>query len=415
MTGWARALVTGVALWALGPFAAAACVAERPVLAPDLNICAGSARLRIAAAGDVLLHSPLQRSGYAADTGPGALWAAAAPVFRAADIAYVNLEGPVAPGVTRARRVVTDPGQRFDNVVYTSYPMFNYHPSVIDGLKRAGIDIVSTANNHSMDRGSIGADATIDALVARNLPFMGTIRRDAARAFVTYLPSAMGRTAWIACSYSTNGLADPGRQVLMCYDDREELLDLVAGEAARLDVAAVIVTPHWGNEYSHAANARQQDLGRALIAAGAAAVIGTHAHVVQPWEVVTTETGRKGLIVYGTGNFVSGQLNLPRRSSIMAWVEMCRAAPTGDLARDLSAGLVVSNAVWVPLWMEWGAQGPRLEISPSDAGGLRGSALALSRRVLPAEREWIGAADAAACKTPDAPIAEPGGIEFAQQ
>lgn len=418
MRGWSAGLVLALAGLVTGSsVVAGACTARAPELPAQINACAGAPRLRIAAAGDVLLHSPLQRSGYAAAEGPAALWAAAAPIFRAADIAYVNLEGPVAPGVTRSRRLVGDPGQLFDNVVYTSYPMFNYHPSVIDGLKEAGIDIVSTANNHSMDRGSVGADTTIDMLAARRMPFTGTIKRDSARNFVAHMPSALGRTAWIACSYSTNGLADPGRQVLMCYDDRDELLSIVAAQAARLDVAAVIVTPHWGYEYNHAANARQKDLGRALIAAGATAVIGTHAHVVQPWEVVTTENGRRGLVVYGTGNFVSGQRNLPRRSSILAWIEMCRPMPSGDLARDLSAGLVVSNAAWVPLWMEWGGQGPRLQISPSGATGLRGSALALTRRILPAAQEWRGAAEAAACAASSPAASEPffEGVEIALQ
>lgn len=413
MTAWAG-LWAAVWILAAGPVHAA-CIAEKPRLAQPINACAGGQRVSIAAAGDVLLHSPLQRSGYAAAGGPGVLWAAAAPIFHAADIAYVNLEGPVAPGVTRSRRLIGDPGQTFDNLVYTSYPMFNYHPSVIDGLKAAGIDIVSTANNHSLDRGSIGADATIDALLARGMPFMGTIKRDAPRAFVTYLPSALGRTAWIACSYSTNGLADPGRQVLMCYEDRAEVLALVAAEAARLDVAAVIVTPHWGDEYNHAANTRQKDLGRALIAAGATAVIGTHAHVVQPWEVVTTENGQAGLIIYGTGNFVSGQVSIPRRSSILAWVELCRPMPTGDLARDLSSGLVVAGAVWAPLWMDR-AQGPRLQVTPGDAGGERAAALRLTRRVLPTDMEWTGAAEAAACDAPDALVAVPsGGLDIALQ
>jgi poly-gamma-glutamate capsule biosynthesis protein CapA/YwtB (metallophosphatase superfamily) len=59
---------------------------------------------------------------------------------------------------------VTDPGRVFDRNVYSSYPRFNYHASLLDDLIRSGVDVVSTANNHALDRESTGVDATIAAL-----------------------------------------------------------------------------------------------------------------------------------------------------------------------------------------------------------------------------------------------------------
>ena len=140
----------------------------RPVieyLQPVANTCLGSARVRIAAVGDVLLHRPLQRRGYSGD-GFGGIWAAVATYFKAADIAYANLEGPVAAGITRGHNQITDPGPVFDDRVYSSFPLFNYHASVITALKVAGITLVSTANNHALDRGPIGVDKTIAAGLA---------------------------------------------------------------------------------------------------------------------------------------------------------------------------------------------------------------------------------------------------------
>lgn len=337
-----------------------------PVAAP-LNACLGTARVRIAAVGDVLLHRPLQRRGYSDAQGFYSIWEDVAPLFHAADLAYANLEGPVAPGTTRAGNNTTDPGPVFDDRVYSSFPMFNYHPRVIDDLQRAGIDIVSTANNHTMDRGPLGADRTIDQLRAAKLPFTGSVKRGEIRAFTAVTSSALGPIAWIACSYSTNGLPDPSRQVLMCFEDREELLRLVTQTAKRSDISAVIVTPHWGYEYNHSANARQKRLAAELIAAGASTVIGTHPHVVQPWEALPGPFGAQGLVIYSTGNFVSGQTSLARRTGALAWLELCQPRPHGSLAEALSAKLVVGESGWVPLRMIRDTGGPRLKVG-ADAG-----------------------------------------------
>lgn len=362
-------------------------LAPRPVVTP-LNQCMGAGRTSIAAVGDVLLHGRLQREGYAHDQGFNALWGVVDPVFKAADISYANLEGPVAAGRTRGFRASPDPGARFDNRVYTSYPMFNYHTTVLDSLKASDIDIVSTANNHAMDRGSVGRDLTDAALRARGMVYTGSIDAGAPRDFVAYTPSKMGRIAWIACSFSTNGVPDPKRQVLLCFADQEELLSVVRELAKRNDIAAIFVTPHWGIEYSAKPNQRQKALARALAGAGATAIVGTHPHVLQPWEVLPNAGGGQSLAIYSTGNFVSGQRKTARRSSILAWIELCTPRASGDLARDIGAKLVVDQATWLPLWMDYTAQGVRLTMNHLGRTGQAAAALNAARRLLPAPALW---------------------------
>ncbi len=362
------------------------CRAEIKHIAPPISACVGSARVKLAAVGDVLLHRPLQRRGYSAKDGFQGLWRAAAPIFRAADIAYANLEGPVAPGVTRGFNLTADPGPVFDNRVYSSYPMFNYHPRVIGDLKAMGITLVSTANNHAMDRGSRGADLTIKALKSHKLPFMGTIPAGGPREFITFTKTRLGPIAWIACSFSTNGIPDPNRQVLHCYTDRAELLGLISRAAARSDIAGVIVTPHWGYEYHHSPNANQKRLAHEMVAAGATAVIGTHPHVVQPWEFPKRPDGSQSLIIYSTGNFVSGQVRLPRRTGALAWIELCRPPPSRDLASAVKSRLAVAQAGWVPVLMVRTAAGPELRLTSPRSEGLGAQAYKLLKRYLPENR-----------------------------
>lgn len=385
---------------ALLPAAALACPPALEMPDPTLNACTGPERVRIALVGDVLLHARLQRRGYA--EGFGALWAAATPFLQSADIAVANFEGAAAPGLARGGRAVGDPGLVFDDVVHTSYPLFNYHPIVIDDLRASGVRLVSFANNHALDRGPRGADATLDEFDARGMAQTGVIRAGQPRDFVARLETPLGRVAFIGCSYSTNGIRDPHRQVLMCFENRAELLAAVQAESRRPGIAAVIALPHWGTEYSHQPEARQRALGEDLIAAGAAAVVGTHPHVVQPWDIVARPGGGQGLVVHSTGNFVSGQVTLPRQTGILAALELCRSPLPPALAEGDPGGgwaaprLAVAGAGWVPLLMRRPAAGPELTIPEPGAAGESGAAHALVERHIPgrAARRSCGTAPA---------------------
>lgn len=375
-------LSAAVWLYALPAFALCRAVVE-PV-GQGLNACQGSETVTIAAVGDVLLHRSLQRRGYGDPDGFRGIWRAVEPLLARVDIAYANLEGPVAPGVSRGGRTVTDPGPIFDDRIYSSFPLFNYHPVIPEALRVSGFDIVSTANNHALDRGSLGADLTVAALEAAGLAHAGTIRAGAAREFVAQVPTRLGRIAWIACTYSNNGLPDPYRQVLHCYDDRDELLALIAAQAGRPDVAAVIVAPHWGHEYQHHPNANQRELAAEMVRAGATAVIGTHPHVIQPWDHALAPDGSRSLVIYSTGNFVSGQVTLARRTGALAMLQLCRQPPPRDLAAAMRAPLVVARAGWVALVMTRTAQGPKLVVAGEGSRGMAARARKLAARYLPA-------------------------------
>ncbi len=316
-------------------------------------------QVTIAAVGDVLLHAPLQRQASVRPEGFQALWSQVTPLLQQADIAYANLEGPVAAGLTRGGRSVADPGTRFDNVVYTSYPMFNYPSQLLSDLRVSGVDVVSTANNHALDRGAEGVRRTIAALKQSGLAFTGTRlgAEDPAQWFA--LTQSKGfHIAWLACSFSTNGIPDTQGQVLDCYKDKALMLATVTALAQQSEVSAVIVTPHWGIEYMEKPQPQERALGKALLDAGATAVVGAHPHVPQPWEKHTTPDGREGLIIYSLGNFVSGQFHrLYTRASLLAWLTL-EGVPGEKLH--------LASARYIPLEMQWTGVGP--EVRPVQDG-----------------------------------------------
>ncbi len=287
--------------------------------------CESTQSINIAAVGDLLFHQPLQEKAYQMG-GFKHLWPKATPYLQLADITYGNLEGPAAYGVNESGKDVADPGLVFDDIVYTAYPQFNYNPIIAFDLVDSGFDIVSTANNHSLDRSSLGILRTIEALDNAGLPFTGTKRQDGSEESWHHITSTAGfNVAWVACTYDTNGIKDKKKQVLFCFKDREELLELVHNLAMDTQIDAVIVTPHWGEELSLEPNKQQVRLGRELLEAGALAVLGSHPHVLQPWEKYLTKDGRETFIIYSMGNFVAGQEpTVKKRTGMILYLGLSR-------------------------------------------------------------------------------------------
>ncbi len=339
--------------------------------------CSAGDRLTVAAVGDLLFHKKLQAQAYSKNSSFKRFFTPVLKVLKGADLTYGNLEGPAARGVGPNGRAVKDPGKRL-GVVYGA-PLkslaFNYHPSVVADLKESGFDVLSTANNHSMDRGALGADRTVDTLRKAGLPFTGSRKRSDAPGPWHVITKAKGFTvAWLGCTYSTNGIPDPKNQILHCYKQKGEILSEIKALRADSEMDAIFLTPHWGVENRHKPGARQKDLARAAIEAGATAVFGAHPHVLQPWEKVVAADEREGLVVYSAGNFISNQRQTAERAGIIAVVELVR--PVGGKARLAAAG-------YIPTWVQIDAKGHRVSFNTSSKGRT-GEALARTLGLLPA-------------------------------
>jgi len=148
-------------------------------------------------------------------------------------------------------------------------------------LLDAGFDLVSVANNHTLDLSSEGYFEMLGRLESAGLPHFGTTLADAFREPFLVRDVSGVRVAFV-------GHVDRGK---------ERSLADVARARSKADVVLVFV--HWGNEYALMPNRYQRTTSRELIDAGASAVIAAHAHVVQPAEVYQGQ-----LIAHGLGNFV---------------------------------------------------------------------------------------------------------------
>jgi hypothetical protein len=253
----------------------------------------------LAATGDTFLHENIQAVGEA--QGYDVLFDAVRPFLQAADLAYTNFDGAMLEGAG-----------------YTGYPNFNFNPALAPALKNAGIDVVSTANNHILDRGSEGLDATLRVLEANGILQHGAVP-STAEARSPYLAIPLERDGvtitlgFISATWGTNGIPDPFNQVNLLYQSneygrqggvRQEILDAVALAAAETDL--VVVAAHWGFEYQFYPDASQVDAARALAAAGADVILGAQSHTLQPVDLLDVG-GRKALVIYSLANFLASQ------------------------------------------------------------------------------------------------------------
>lgn len=224
--------------------------ATQPKRGPQMATiaCNAERRILVGGVGDVLLHDRLQRQAIKQKDKHRTAWKEMEPWIQSVDIAYANLEGPVAEGMNLKNKELADPGFVFDDEIYSGFPRFNYHPQIIQDLVSAGFDVVSTANNHAMDRGPRGVDKTVEALKKYNLPQAGARLGSSKDEFYTVIEKKNFRVAFVACAHSLNGFKDPNDQILKCYDNEAALLALVKKLSEDPKIHAVIVTPHWGDE-----------------------------------------------------------------------------------------------------------------------------------------------------------------------
>ncbi|MBS4217623.1 CapA family protein [Bacillus sp. FJAT-49711] len=189
----------------------------------------------------------------------------------------------------------------------TSYPSFNSPHEVVDALMNAGVDMVTTANNHSLDKGERGIISAIDYYEKKKLPYTGTYKSPEDKANMRVMTVNGIRIAVLSYATHFNGIPIPqGKEYLVNQLDPK----LVAADInkAKTKSDLVLLALHWGDEYIRQPNQIQKDQAAEFMDAGADIILGHHPHVLQPMEWVKKPDGKKGLIVYSLGNFLSGQI-----------------------------------------------------------------------------------------------------------
>ena len=264
-----------------------------PVISSSVQGSDEYKQVTLLAVGDNLIHIEVVQSGkqedgtYSFDH----LYDEIKDEIMAADIAVINQE--------------TILGGKALN--YSGYPAFNSPTEIGDSLVEAGFDVMLHATNHTMDKGLKGVNNTFEHWdTYPDITILGINKTEEDRSKIPIVEMNGIKIAMLNYTYGLNGYKVPnGMPYLVNMLDRKEMKKDI--KKAREEADFVIVYPHWGTEYVYKPIESQKDLVNFYYELGVDLIIGSHPHVLQPVEWITSASEHKMLVYYSLGNFLSYQ------------------------------------------------------------------------------------------------------------
>ncbi|MDD4677943.1 MAG: CapA family protein [Tissierellia bacterium] len=306
--------------------------------------------VRIRATGDIMFH-PSQLDGaydYTTDTYDFEnSFKAIRDIIREADISIANFEGTTAGNEIYA---------------YQGYPLFNAPDEALDAIKNAGFDILSTANNHSLDTRKAGIIRTIEQIKARGMEPIGTFKeKPETRVLIKDVKGI--KFAFLSYTEMVNGL-----ESVLAPEDLDAMVNIIDETKMKEDIAyakdnnadVIIAFLHWGDEYSRVQAQRQEILADMLFRSGVDIILGSHPHVIQPTQTLDYD-GKTKFVAYSMGNFISNQrvetlvpygltehVSKYTEDGIIIDIEIEKKGSTKEVS--------IENINYIPLWVYKGVK-----------------------------------------------------------
>ncbi|WP_419741966.1 CapA family protein [Paraclostridium dentum] len=306
--------------------------------------------ITISAIGDIMAHDDQLKAQFDKDNNTYSFnnnFKYVKPYISNSDLAIANLETTLAGPKAK----------------YSSFPKFNSPDELADAIKDSGVDIVSTINNHTYDRGSDGVYRTLDVLNSKDLEHVGTQKNDEDENFLIKDVDGvkLGITAYsygqvYGSTTALNGLNIDyndlnnlnifnSSYVDIAFNEIKDTLDVMNNKESDLQVVIL----HWGDEYTRQPNEFQKELAKKLCDYGVDIIIGSHPHMVQPIEMIKSdENDNETLVIYSLGNFLSNQRNeiLNKKyteDGVIANIGINKNLNTGETK--------ISNVEYIPTWV----------------------------------------------------------------
>lgn len=239
------------------------------------------------------------------------------------------------------------------DVGYSNYPRFNTPEQLAYNLKDLGIDVVSTANNHCMDKNYKGLVSTLNYLDDAGISHTGTNATAEAQNEILIKEVNEIKIAFLSFTYGTNGITVPSSKsfAVNLIDENFILQQISLAKAQNPDLICMCM--HWGLENQTTQNSNQEQLANMLFENGVDIILGCHPHVLQPMEkkTLSLEDGstKDCFVIYSLGNFMSGQTQKNTRNSIILNMSFTKNGETGKITID--------TVNYVPIYMYKSASG----------------------------------------------------------
>ena len=221
------------------------------------------------------------------------------PIIQSYDLAFYNQES-ILGGV---------------ELGLSSYPRFNAPKEVGDAFLDLGFNLVSLANNHTLDKGKEGIYSSLDYWRNKeNIMTAGSYSSEENRITPNIMEKNGITYALLAYTTTTNGLNTFKDEpyLITVYDEELVKADI---ERLRDKVDLLMVSMHWGEEYTHNPTEEQKIIAEYLASLNVDIIIGHHPHVVQPIDFIGNT-----MVIYSLGNFIASQYGINKLTGLMAGV-----------------------------------------------------------------------------------------------
>lgn len=292
----------------------------------------GEKRISLIMVGDSLIHGAVWQDAKTSDGKYNfyKMIDLVKPIIKKHDLAFYNQES-ILGGIS---------------LRLSDYPRFNSPQEVGDAFIDAGFNLVSLANNHTLDRGESAIKASNKYWSTKqNVITAGSYTSFEERDKLIIKEKNGITYALLSYTTLTNGIKVP--------KGKEYLVDVYSNEKAKKDIEKyrdkvdlLLVSIHWGQEYKHKPNQKQKDIAKFLADNKVDIVIGHHPHVVQPVEFINDT-----MVIYSLGNFLSSQRGINKLTGLMMSVEIIKKGdekirlenPKAEITYNYNSGKINSK------------------------------------------------------------------------
>ena len=247
--------------------------------------------MSIVMVGDALIHDSIYKDAYIGDNNYDfmSMFTDIGEMIKDYDLRYYNQETIIGG----------------KDLGLSNYPLFNSPDEIGIDLVKTGFNMVSLANNHSMDKGVRGLEYSVNFWKSMDgVITAGSYASLEERNNIKVYDTNGIKYAFLSYTVGTNGIPVP--------DGKEYLVNVYSDEIAKNDIDSIkdkvdviIVAMHWGSEYTHTPTDEEKRMAKYLSSLGVNLIIGSHPHVIQPVDYVDDT-----LVIYSLGNFISSQRSL---------------------------------------------------------------------------------------------------------
>lgn len=221
----------------------------------------------------------------------------------------------------------------------SAYPRFNSPEEIGDAMVNLGFNLVSLSNNHTMDKGEKGVINSVNYWKTKpGVYYTGqALSWEERENNIKILEKNGIKYAFFAYTTVTNGLVPPaGKEYLTnIYSEEKVKSDI---EKVKDKVDLIIVSMHWGEEYTTYPNTSQKNIAKYLSGLGVDLVIGNHAHSIQPVEMINDT-----LVFYALGNFIASQDTKDKQIGTLVSLNIKKEDDGKIIFNDIKADLIYTH------------------------------------------------------------------------